>query len=60
MSVTLSRAFSYGDDLADEDRESRPRLMLMGLRRYVEQDIHGEDDFVHGRIQRAGSQLGGR
>ncbi|KAF9209209.1 hypothetical protein BGZ49_005831, partial [Haplosporangium sp. Z 27] len=23
----------YGDDLADEDRESRPRLMLMGLRR---------------------------
>ncbi|KAF9190526.1 hypothetical protein BGZ51_008483 [Haplosporangium sp. Z 767] len=24
---------SYGDDLADEDRESRPRLMLMGLRR---------------------------
>ncbi|KAF9347015.1 hypothetical protein BGX34_003466 [Mortierella sp. NVP85] len=23
----------YGDELADEDRESRPRLMLMGLRR---------------------------
>ncbi|KAF9921500.1 hypothetical protein FBU30_008456 [Linnemannia zychae] len=23
----------YGDDLADEDRESRPRLLLMGLRR---------------------------
>ncbi|KAF9583574.1 hypothetical protein BGW38_009135 [Lunasporangiospora selenospora] len=23
----------YGDDLADEDREARPRLMLMGLRR---------------------------
>ncbi|KAG0004198.1 hypothetical protein BGZ80_009203 [Entomortierella chlamydospora] len=23
----------YGDDLAEEDRESRPRLMLMGLRR---------------------------
>ncbi|KAG0245068.1 hypothetical protein BGW41_004325 [Actinomortierella wolfii] len=24
---------SYGDDLADEDRESRPRVLLMGLRR---------------------------
>ncbi|KAG0259412.1 hypothetical protein DFQ27_004072 [Actinomortierella ambigua] len=23
----------YGDDLADEDRESRPRVLLMGLRR---------------------------